>query len=171
MPTCKVSRKYSNAFLSYIVKTKRFNISRAFDVAGDKKPLFAIRKPPSGPSYSGLWSYSTCLRALCVFFLDSLNFFPYVLVLRALEYPNVFRWICKSYILWKGARGGGGGGGASGTRKSDPPEYLHMHKLMTHTSVAIVPVSKMLSWRTVFSPTTLLWDIGNLTAWSGGGGG
>ena len=25
----------------------------------------------------------------------------------------------------------------------------------------------MLSWRTVFSPTTLLWYIGNLTAWSG----
>ena len=28
-------------------------------------------------------------------------------------------------------------------------------------------ISKMLSWRTVFSPTTLLWDIGKLTAWSG----
>ena len=35
------------------------------------------------------------------------------------------------------------------------------------TTSVRTPVSKMLSWRTAFSPTTLLWDIGNLTAWSG----
>ena len=35
------------------------------------------------------------------------------------------------------------------------------------TTSVRTPISKMLSWRTVFSITTLLWDIGNLTAWSG----